>query len=103
MDGNAGVAHEGGIGVAAACSQKWKSHQVQVCPRHTDVPACTHTYTHTYVHVRTYTHKYARTICILYAHTTGIDTWVKISPAIRRHYLMGRCGMGFSTANSTRW
>ena len=72
-----------------------KATPVQVCPRHTDVPACTHTY----VHVRTYTHKYARTICILYAHTTGIDTWVKISPAIRRHHLMGRCGMGFSTAN----
>ena len=64
MDGNAGVAHEGGIGVAAACSQKWKSHQVQVCPRHTDVPACTHTYirTCTHIHTQVRTHN-MHTIC----------------------------------------
>ena len=98
MDENTGVAHEGGIGVAAACSQKWKSHpSTSMSQAHRR--ACMHTHIHTYVHVRTYTHKCTRTICILYAHTTGIDTWVKISPAIRRHHLMGRCGMGFSTAN----
>ena len=79
MDVNSGVPHEGGIGVVKwwrwCVPRNGKATQVQVCPRRTDVPACTHTYTHTYMYtlVCTYTHKYTSTRCRLNAHTTGID------------------------------
>ena len=62
MDENAGVAHEGGIGVAVAChvARNGKATPVQVCPRHTDVPVCTHTYTHTYMYAHTHTSTHAQ-------------------------------------------
>ena len=63
MDENTGVAHEGGIGVAAACSQKWKSHpSTSMSQAHRRACMHTHIRTCTHIHTQVRTHN-MHTIC----------------------------------------